>query len=331
MPDINGNKHMPELPDEDSFYKAVKFIEDIAKQSFQAAAQQRDIIMTQEERYAVETAALRSRIEKKDSELEGLRKKLIDSQMKLSEYYRTENSLKLEVRQHQAQLDIYRVDAKKIAELEEALRSAKDANTVLQSQIEAMRGEAERIARDRKSELDKLSLKYEQEKIILGESIQIAEDKAKNAAEIVERYKAAASLAEQEKNAALESTSRAKQDLKQQVEKMREEVARREAMASEQERSIADMQRSYERKITLAESTGRQEYQAQVESLKTTVEEQAHELNRLRYQLEQMKEDHKRTLETMKQDMEKQLELRAAQIRRQYILNTAPKNEPLQQ
>ena len=125
MPETNGNRRLPDLPDEDSFYKAVKFIEDLAKQSFQATAQQRDIITTQDERYSLDTAALRSRIEKKDSELEGLRKKLIDAQMKLSEYYRTENSLKLEVRQHQAQLAIYHVDAKKITELEEALRASR--------------------------------------------------------------------------------------------------------------------------------------------------------------------------------------------------------------
>lgn len=322
----NDNKDLPVTLDEDVFYKALKQIENTAKQAFQTVNRQRDTISSVTERYKLENSILRSRLDGKNAELENLRKKLIDLQMKLAEFYRTENSLKLEVKQYKTQLGIYHVDAKKIAELEDAIRAAKDQNLALYSQIEVMNADTAKLERNQKAEMDKLSLKYEQEKILLQESIQIAEDKAKSAIDAAERSKSLANLAEQEKNAAIESAARAKQDQKQQIEKIQSELARYESLKAEEERRINDIQRSYERKFAVAEAKSNQEHQARIEPLQNTIEEQSHEINKLRYQIEQLKEDHKRTVETLKQDMEKQLELRAEQIRRQYILNSSQKS-----
>lgn len=309
--------------DEDAFYKAMQQIATLAKQAFQIAAQQKDAIAASDERHRIEVSALRSRLDEKSAELESIRKKLIDAQGKLAEFHRNENALKLEVKQYQSQLGIYRVDAKKITDLEDALRVAGSENLALRTQIETMNSEAAKLERDRKAQFDSLSLKYEQEKVLLNENIRIAEERAQSASETAERMKSLASIAEQEKNSALEAANRAKQDQKMQIEKIRGELLRKEALASEHERRVSDLQRSYERKISLSESQARQECQAQTELLKNTIEEQSHEINRLRYQLEQQKEDQRRAVEAIKQDMDKQIELRAEQIRRQFILNTA--------
>ena len=47
-----------------------------------------------------------------------------------------------------------------------------------------------------------------------------------------------------------------------------------------------------------------------------------HELNRTRYTMELLKEDHARAIEALKQDMEKQITLRADEIRRQFMLKS---------
>ena len=83
------------------------------------------------------------------------------------------------------------------------------------------------------------------------------------------------------------------------------------------------MQREYERKLSFTKTQTEQTYQSQIESLKTELQERIHEINHLRYQLQQEKEDHNRAMETLKQDMTKQIDLRADEIRRQYMLKDA--------
>ena len=109
---------------------------------------------------------------------------------------------------------------------------------------------------------------------------------------------------------------------KEQIDKLRGELAAREARVSEQDRILADMQRDYERKLSLAQSQAEQKYQSELEKLRHTNEDQLHELNRTRYTMELLKEDHARAIEALKQDMEKQITLRADEIRRQFMLKS---------
>ncbi|OON88832.1 hypothetical protein [Pyramidobacter sp. C12-8] len=314
------------IPDEEAFRRALAQIETFGKQIFRTAERQKDLLLNEKEQNARETIVLRKRLDERENELETLRKNLMDAQMELSEARRSEASLKLEIKQLKEQVSIYRVDARRIEEAESQLRTAKEEAAHLRARIEELNTEAVRAVRKHKTEVDALTLKYEQEKVALHESVQIAEDRARSAAETVARTQSLGSIAEHEKNAALEELARSKREQKQQLEKLQNDLARREAAASELERRFADQQREYERKLSLIQLQTGQQYQSQMEALKNVLEDKAHELNRAHYQIEQLNDDHRRALEALKQDMEKQLELRADEIRRRLILKSTGKD-----
>ncbi|WP_303296544.1 hypothetical protein [Pyramidobacter piscolens] len=315
------------IPDEEAFRRALAQLEAFGKQIFQVAVRQKDLLINEKEQNGRETLLLRKRLDERENELEVLRKNFMDAHMELSEARRGEASLKLEITQLKEQLAVYRGDAHRVEEAESQLRAAKEEAAHLRTHIEELNTEAARAARKHKTALDALTLKYEQEKVNLHESIQIAEDRARSAAEAIARTQSLGSIAEREKNAALEELARIKREQKRQLEKLQNDLARHEAAASEQERRAADQQREYERKLSLIQlQTGRQ-YQSQMEALKSVLEDKAHELNRAHYQIEQLNDDHRRAIEALKQDMEKQLELRADELRRQLILKSSEKGE----
>ncbi len=324
MQENNVKPETDPIPDEDVFHQALLQIERFGKQTLDIAHRQRDLLKVEVERNARESIILKKKIEEKETELVELRKNLIDTQMQLSATRRSENSLKLEVKQLQEQVTIYKVDGERIEKTEQLLRAEKEENSQLKTRIEVLGAEALRLSREHKSELDTLVLKYEQEKIQLHENVQIAEDKARIATDQIERFKSLAALAENEKKAAAEELQHTYDEQKRQIELLRSELAKREAVASEHERLNADMQHEFERKLTLMKTQTEQKYQTQIEKLKSTVEEQLHEISRLRYQLEQTKEDHRRAIDTLKQDMEKQITLRADELRRQFMLKGRP-------
>lgn len=315
------------IPDEETFRRALAQLEAFGKQIFQVAVRQKDLLINEQEQSGRERFLLRKRIDERENELEALRKNLMNAQMELSEARRSEASLKLEIKQIREQLSVYRVDARRIEEAESQLRTAKEENAHLRTHIEELNIEAAKAARAHKTEIDALTLKYEQEKVTLRENIQIAEDRARNAAETIARTQSLGSIAEREKNAALEDLARCKREQKQQLEKLQNDLARHEAAASEQERRFADQQREYERKLSLIQLQTGQQYQSQMEALKSALEDKAHELNRAHYQIEQLNDDHRRALEALNQDMEKQLEIRADEIRRRFILKSTEKSE----
>ena len=314
------------IPDEEAFRRALAQIETFGKQLFQTAERQKDLLINEKEQSARETTVLRKQLDERKNELEAIRKNLIDTQMELSEARRGEASLKLEIKQLKEQISIYRVDARRIEEAESQLRTAKKENAHLLTRIEELNTEAAKVARKQKTEIDELTLKYEQEKVVLHESVQIAEDRVRSAAETAARTQSMSSIAEHEKNAALEELARSKREQKRQLEKLRNDLARREAAVSELERLSSDQQREYERKLSLLQLQMGQQYQSQVETLKSSLEDKTHELSRARYQIEQLNDDHRRALESLKQDMEKQLEIRAGEIRRQLILKSSEKS-----
>ncbi len=316
-------KDLGSIPDEELFHRALAQINSFGQQAFQLACRQRDLIQTERARSQRENDALRKRIAEKDSELETLRKSLIDAQMELAESRRSENSFKLEAKQYKEQLSIYAVDARRIEEAEKQLRAARGEISDLRSQIEAAAASNAKTERDRKAELEKMTLKHEQEKVQLHESIQVAEERAQNAADAAERFQSAMRQVEAEKNVAAAEFAHGMQSQKQVIEKLRSDLAQREASASELERSVEDIRREYERKIALTRSQTEQGYQTQIESLKNELEERTREISRFRYQLEQEKEYHRRATESLKQEMAKQIDLRADEIRRQLILKSA--------
>ncbi len=320
------DKDTEAIPDEEQFRQSLLCVERFGKQTHETARRLKDLLDIEKERGARESELLRARVKEKENELEQLRKELIDVRMELSESRRGENSLKLEVKQQKEQLSAFKVDGERIEQSRRLLGDANNEIARLKTRAEALEADAAKLRRDHKSEIDALVLRYEQEKIQLRENAQIAADKARGILDTIERYKSQAALAEKEKAAALEELQRGRNDQKQQMEKLRGALALREAAASEQERLAADMQSDYERKLALAQSRAEQTYQTQIESLRHTNEDQLHELARLRYQMEQMKEDHRRALEALKQDMEKQITLRADEIRRQYILRSSGQN-----
>ena len=314
------------IPDEETFRRALAQLEAFGKQIFQIAVRQKDLLINEQEQSGRERFLLRKRLDERENELEALRKNLMNAQMELSEARRSEASLKLEIKQIREQLSVYRVDARRIEEAESQLRTAKEENAHLRTHIEELNIEAAKAARAHKTEIDALILKYEQEKVTLRENIQIAEDRARSTAETIARTQSLGSIAEREKNAALEDLARCKREQKQQLEKLQNDLARHEAAASEQERRFADQQREYERKLSLIQLQTGQQYQSQMEALKSVLEDKTHELNRAHYQIEQLNDDHRRALEALNQDMEKQLEIRADEIRRRFILKSAEKS-----
>jgi len=320
MQDIIMNQELAPLPDEDVFRQALLQIERFGKQTLDIAHRQQDLLKVEFERNAQESALLKKKIEEKESELVELKKNLIDTQMELSAVRRNENSLKLEVKQLQEQVSLYKVDGERIENAEQQLRVEKEENSQLKTRIEVLGAESLRMNRDHKSELDALTLKYEQEKIHLQENVQIAEDKARIASDQIERFKSLAAMAEKEKKTTEEELQHTFDEQKRQIEHLRSELAKREAVVSEHERLTSDMQSAFDRKLALIQSQTEQKYQTQIEKLKSTAEEQLHEITRSRYQLEQMKEDHRRTIEALKQDMGKQIALRSDEIRRQFML-----------
>jgi hypothetical protein len=226
------------------------------------------------------------------------------------------------VKQLKEQVRIYKVDGERIDAAESQLRAARDENAALKTRLDEQAVGATKAARDHKTELDALVLKYEQEKIQLNENVQVALEKARNVTDTIERYKSLAALAESEKNSAAEEMEKTRAQQKEQIDKLRGELAAREARVSEQDRILADVQRDYERKLSLAQSQAEQKYQSELEKLRHINEDQLHELNRTRYTMELLKEDHARAIEALKQDMEKQITLRADEIRRQFMLKS---------
>ena len=226
------------------------------------------------------------------------------------------------MKQLKEQVRIYKVDGERIDAAESQLRAARDENAALKTRLDEQAVGAAKAARDHKTELDALVLKYEQEKIQLNENVQVALEKARNVTDTIERYKSLAALAESEKNSAAEEMEKTRAQQKEQIDKLRGELAAREARVSEQDRILADVQRDYERKLSLAQSQAEQKYQSELEKLRHINEDQLHELNRTRYTMELLKEDHARAIEALKQDMEKQITLRADEIRRQFMLKS---------
>lgn len=331
MQENTDKSFIDSIPDEEPFHQAITQIEAFGKRIFQIAERQRDSLLSEKERHARETLLLHKRLDERENELEALRKTSIDSRMELAEACRNANSLKLEVKQLKEQLTVYHVDAHRIEEAEKQLRTLREENSRLHTRIEELNNEASKRARDHKTEIDTLTLRYEQEKVALHESIQIAEERARNAAETAARIKSLSGMAEREKDMTLEELARSKREQKQQLEKLRNDLFRSEAAASEQERRCTDQQREYERKLSLVQMQAAQQSQAQLEALKSELADKERELGRARYQIEQINEDHRRALETMKQDMNKQLDLRAEEIRRHFILKSAEKAEQLPQ
>ena len=324
MQDPDIRQELDPIPDEETFRKALLAIERFGAQTHEIARRQQELLAIEKDRAAKEADVLRKRAEEKDRQLEALRKTLIDAQMELSEARRNENSLRLEVKQLKEQVSVFRVDGERIEEAESQLRASRDENATLKTRLEEQSADAAKAARDHKTELDALVLKYEQEKIQLGENVQVALEKVRNVADTIERYKSLAALAESEKNAAGEEMERSRAQQKEQIDKLRSELASREARVSEQDRLLADVQREYERKLALAQSQAEQKYQSEVEKLRHANEDLLHELNRTRYTMGLLKEDHARAIEALKQDMEKQITLRADEIRRQFMLKTPP-------
>lgn len=311
------------VPDEDSFHASVDRIHAFGKQMSLIVQNQRDIITTERERSAREISSLIKKAADKDQKLEYLRKALTDIQIELSNSRREENSLRLEVKQMNDQLNIYKVDMERIEKLEEEVRAAKDESAALKNQIEVLNANAAKIQREHKTELDEVTLKCEQEKVAMHESIQIVEDKLRLAEQNCEKVKALYSLSEKEKTAIQEENDRYRQEQKRQIDKLQDELARQEALSSEQERRITDMQREYEHKLSISLTKAEQNYHSQIETLKSSLEDRQRELNLSRYQIEQLKEDNKRAVEAIKRDMQNQLNLRADEIRRQFILKAA--------
>lgn len=320
MQDQKKTQELDLIPDEESFHRALAQIEAFGRQTFEIANHQQDLIQTLKERNVRDVTELRKRIDEKNSEIDQLRKGAIDVRMQLSETRRNENSLRLEVKQLQEQLAIYRVDTSRIDKAEKQFREAREESARLRSYIENLKSEAAKADRDRRSELDALKLKYEQEKVHLQENIQIATDRAKNSDDAVQRVKVLMAIAEKEKKAAYEELSRGKQTEKEQVEKLRSELAQRTAEIAEGQQALSSMQRDYERKLAIRDTQAEQDYQTQIENLRHELEDRNHEIGRLRYQLDQLKEDHRREIDALKQDMARQLEIRADEIRRQLML-----------
>ena len=324
MQDPNTRQELDPIPDDEAFRKALLAIERFGEQTHELACRQKELLAIEKDRAVKEADVLRKRAEEKDRELEELRKTLIDTQMELSEARRGENSLSLEVKQLKEQVRIYKVDGARIDEAETQLRAVRDENAALKTRLEEQAAEASKAARAHKTEVDTLVLKYEQEKIQLNEEVQVALEQAHNVADTIERYKSLAAIAESEKAAAVEETEQLQARQKEQIDKLRGELAAREARVSEQDRLLADVQRDHDRKLALAQSQAEQKYQSELEKLRHAAEDQLHELNRARYKMELMKEDHARAIEALKQDMEKQITLRADEIRRQFMLKTPP-------
>ncbi len=322
MQDSNTRQELDPIPDDEAFRKALLTVERFGVQLHEIARRQKELLAIEKDRAAKEADVLRTRAEEKDRALEAMRKTLIDAQMELSEARRNENSLSLEVKQLKEQVRIYKVDGERIDAAESQLRAARDENAALKTRLDEQAVGAAKAARDHKTELDALVLKYEQEKIQLNENVQVALEKARNVTDTIERYKSLAALAESEKNSAAEEMEKTRAQQKEQIDKLRGELAAREARVSEQDRILADVQRDYERKLSLAQSQAEQKYQSELEKLRHTNEDQLHELNRTRYTMELLKEDHARAIEALKQDMEKQITLRADEIRRQFMLKS---------
>ncbi len=320
------HKDIDAIPDDEQFRQALLVIDRFGKQTHGAANRLKDLLNIEKERNARESDLLKARVEQKEREIEELRKHLIDVQMQLADARRVENSLKLEVKQLKEQIGVFKIDNEQIEKTRQLLRDANNENAHLKTRIEVLEGEASKAQRDHKSEIDMLILRYEQEKFRLNENAQIASDKARNALDTVEHFRSLAAMAENERTAALEELQRGKDDQKQQIEKLRTTLAQREAAVSEQERLAADMQSDYEHKLALMRSQLEKTYQTKIDSLRQTSEDQLHELARARYQMEQMKEDHRRAVETLKQDMEKQITLRTDEVRRQFILQSSRQN-----
>jgi chromosome segregation ATPase len=323
MQSSRENNDVGPIFDEQPFRDALSQIDSFVKNLIQTAGRQRDMLLSERESSARDISSLRKKVSGKDEELENLRKIVTDLQVKIAEARRNGASKQLEAKQLAEQLNIYKTDRKQLDETEKKLRDAREQCSRLQSQIEAVTAKNSQIEREHKTEIDQIILKYEQEKVQLHENVQIAEERARTAQELEIRSRSQVSLAEKEKKAAIEELSRGKQNQKLQVEQLRSELARREAAVSEQDRRLLDMQREYERKLSFTKTQTEQTYQSQIESLKTELQERIHEINHLRYQLQQEKEDHNRAMETLKQDMTKQIDLRADEIRRQYMLKDA--------
>ncbi|MGI6076047.1 MAG: hypothetical protein ACOYD9_06760 [Pyramidobacter sp.] len=318
----NTNDIEPIL-DEQPFREALSQISSFGKNLLQIANRQRDLLISERERNSRDMALLRKKIGEKEEELENLRKTITDQKLNLSDARRSVTSMQLEIKQLNDQLAIYKMDRNRVDDSEKQLHDAKIHCTQLQSKLELLTAKAAKAEREHKAEIDQIILKYEQEKVQLHESAQVAEDRARAAQEQEARALAQVNITEKEKRAALEELTRGKQNQKLQVEKLRSELAQREAAASEQERRLLDMQRDYERKMSFSQTKTEQTYLSQLENLKTDLQERIHEVNHLRYQLQQEKEDHRRAMEALRQNMAKQLDLRADEIRRQFILKDA--------
>ena len=218
MQDPDIRQELDPIPDEETFRKALLAIERFGAQTHEIARRQQELLAIEKDRAAKEADVLRKRAEEKDRQLEALRKTLIDAQMELSEARRSENSLSLEVKQLKEQVSVFRVDGERIEEAESQLRASRDENATLKTRLEEQSAEAAKAARDHKTELDALVLKYEQEKIQLGENVQVALEKVRNVADTIERYKSLAALAESEKNAAAEEMERSRAFVQHSVE-----------------------------------------------------------------------------------------------------------------
>lgn len=318
-----NNNDIEPILDEQPFREALSQIGSFGKNLLQIAGRQRDLLISERERSSRDMALLRKKVGEKEEELESLRKTITDQKLILSDARRSVTSMQLELKQLNDQLGIYKMDRNRVDDAEKQLHDAKIRCTQLQSKVELLTAKAAKTDREHKAEIDRIILKYEQEKVQLHESAQVAEDRARAAQEQEARATSQINITEKEKKAAFEELTREKQNRKLQVEKLRSELARHEASASEQERRLLDLQRNYERKLSFSQTKAEQTYLSQMETLKTELQEKVHEINHLRYRLQQEKEDHRRAVEALRQDMAKQLDLRADEIRRQFILKDA--------
>ncbi len=324
------NREFDTLPDEEQFHRALSQVTSFGQQTFQVAIRLRDIINAERERSANENETLKKRIEEKDAEIESIRKSLVDLQLQLTEAQRVGNSYKIEARQLKEQLTYFAVDIKHIEDTEKQLRTARGEIADLRLKIEAITAQATKIDRDNKAELEKQALKYEQEKVLLFDNIKVAQDRAQTEAEHAERFQASVQIVEAEKTALLEELSRARQAHKEQLEKLRSELAKRDADASELQRRLSDHLRDNERQVSLARARTEQDYQSQIEKLKNDIDERDRLIKRFNYQIEQEKEYHNRAIEALKLEMAKQLDIRADEIRRQLILKKSDTNGTLE-
>ncbi len=288
-----------------------------------------EIIQHQEDQMAMERgsvqnemALLKENHEKQAAELDRLRRDLSDAQGALVESHRLQDAMAEECRQLNESLALYRRDVESMESLIRTLSATKEENNRLMAQIDALRAEEQRLQRAHSDKLEELNLKFQQEKLKLLEGIQAAEDRCQNLQAQVNRHKDLQYQSEQERNHVLEELSKIKQDEKMKRQKINAQLAQVQAQMSELERISGDSQREQERKNLLALNKLNQEHREEMERLRWEGDNKDREISLLKYQIEQEKENHRRSLEAMKQEMENQLNIKADEIRRQFLIRS---------